>query len=291
MTGRIGGTGLLLALATAGSLRAQERAPAMALDRTFAGGAADSAFVQLERGRVYRAELIGPQATLEIVHTGRRREPALVVDIPSRSIPGRAVFEVYARERGIHVVRVTGLGAAEAVQLRLDADSAGRVEQALRQEDRLSRKWTLGIRVGAGAQGRFELTPTAEAGGGSSLDGALRFSSATFPVSLALGAISQRAADGATSVLWFYGEPQVRLLGTAHLDLALLGVFAVGNAERMTIDPTLYGGGLQVLYNLRADPARRGAALHARYVLGTIGGTGMDPETSQLVVAGLAWTF
>lgn len=261
------------------------------VDRAFAGGADDSALVHLERGRVYRAELAGPRGELRIEHARRRSEPALVVPIPARSVVGRAVFEVYARESGTHVLRVSGLRPGEAVQVRLDADSIETQAQELRREDRLARKWTLGLRGGAGRQSSFALSPTVNAGGGISLDGALRFASAGFPVALALGVTTQAASDDSQSITWFYAEPEVRVLRSGNLELALLGRFAMGNAERVTIDPSVYGGGVQLMYAFRDDPAHRGPAAHVRYSFGTIQNAQVDGETMHMAIAGIAWTF
>ncbi|HEX6645146.1 MAG TPA: hypothetical protein VF037_10725 [Gemmatimonadales bacterium] len=283
---RIAGMTIVLVAAFARTLPAQA-----ALDRRFTGGPGDSALVHLERNRVYLAEVVGPAATLEIRHTEPRRDRALVVPLPARSAAGRAVYEVYARDPGVHVVRISGLGPEAAVQVRLGVDSAGQATLVERREKRLSRQWTIGLRAGAGAQSVIALTASDSAGGGASLDGALRFSSARFPVALALGAIAQAAGDDSESVLWFYAEPQLRVVRRGPLELSIIGSIALGNAERITVDPSIYAGGLQVLLGFGSDPGRRGPALHARYLFGSVGNTQVDDQTSHMGIVGLAWTF
>src|SRR5690606_2903392 len=103
---------LVIAFPAAGSAQVPVQGGQL-LAREFSAASSDSSIVHLEARRVYRAELSGAAAGSRpvITHGRARGGRAVVARIGAESRPALAVFEVYAREEGPHVVRVSGLEA------------------------------------------------------------------------------------------------------------------------------------------------------------------------------------
>jgi hypothetical protein len=260
------------------------------VDRYFTSAARDTAAIVLATGRQYRAEVLGPTAGLALTRPRAGAEAFLSPD-PARTAPGHAVYEVYPRERGDHVVRISALGAGDSVRVIVAADWIGTRAQVARREDRERKRWSVGFRAGAGGRSGYPLDGFTDAGGGLMFDGGVRLASARFPVSVVLGAAVEQPGGSATRVDWFFGELEVRVFRASALQASLIGHLAEGNADRITIDPSYTAGGVSVVYALTRNAGRTGPALQGRYLYGKLSNIAAGPRHRHTALIGLLWTL
>ena len=260
------------------------------VDRYFTSAARDTAVIVLATGRQYRAEVLGPTAALALTRPRAGAEAFLSPD-PARTAPGHAVLEVYARERGDHVVRISGLGAGDSVRVIVAADWIGTRAQVARRDERERRRWSVGFRAGAGGRSGYPLDLITDAGGGIMIDGGVRLASARFPVSVVVGAAVEQPSGTATRVDWFYGELEVRVFRASAFQASLIGHLAEGNSDRIAIDPSYTAAGVGVVYSLTRNAGRTGPALQGRYLYGKMGNVATGRRQRHTALIGLLWTL
>jgi hypothetical protein len=275
------------------------------LDHDFTG---PNEFVRvfLQDGQVYRAELSTPDVTLQILGLVRNQElPRVYSFLPSRTPSGSSVVEIYPQVDAVYEVRaLTTSGTAVSTRMRLYRDIAA---SSRRQQVRNSPGWEIGIEMAGAWHSGFrqcsaEPLTGSDPAAGTDIDAC--FSARNAPGLDRLGmcvlGVSYQSQHEARSIVWFYTEPRVRLLGRSRSrpspwELGVLFRLGIGMISESSNTPTVFGPGVYLARHL-SGPRRGGWTLQAAYArqfyrgFATPSGSGAPatPRSHRLSL-GLGW--
>lgn len=306
-----------LAILLTGTLAAQDAPPAPAapaldttadvlvLDRDFTSGAQEFARVFLERGQVYRGELNSADVTLQIRSLGGRiAAPRVYPLLGPESSSEASVVELYPDVDGVYEIRtVTGTGSGVAARLRLYRD----VRESHRRMAVLARPgWGIGFELGTGWHSGFAQragtlpAPTADPHAGTDVEACF---SARAPrgASLCVFGVGYQSQAAARSILWFYTEPRMRLIGRgapgrSNWELGALFRVGLGSIERTSTTPAMLAPGAYIARQIRSNDhgggwSIQGSYSHAFYsgFRTPLGSTGNERPHSDRLALGLGW--
>ena len=304
-------TGPLLAQGDSAATSAQgidTTADVLVLDHDFSTGSDEFVRVFLESRQVYRGELNYPDVTLQIRPVGGRIRPPRVYPLLSaEGSTGASIVELYPDVDGMYEIRpVTGTGSGVGSRLRLYRD----VSASHRRTAVLSRPgWEIGLELAAGwhsgfAQSSGTLPATAaDPHGGTDIEAC--FSARSAPglsrVGMCAFGIGYQSQIGAKSILWFFTEPRLRLLGKAPRgrsgwELGTLFRVGLGSIERSPTVPWIFAPGAYVARQIHPDGHGAGwsvqCSYHHAFYNGfprLVGNTGSDRPHSDRLSLGLGW--
>jgi hypothetical protein len=247
----------------------------LVLDHDFTGPN-EFARVFLQDGQVYRAELSSPDVSLQIRGVVRSNQlpriyPFLNSDTPS----GTSIVEVYPQVDAEYEIRSVGSrGSAISTRMRLYRDvKASRRRYLVRNTP----GWEIGLELaGAWHSGFLQSSapPPLGSNAESGLDVETCFTARRAPGLSRLGmcvvGLGYQSQHGSKSILWFYTEPRLRLIGRArpgrsNWELGALLRFGVGIISASSDTPTILGPGLYVARHIRTNPQGAGWSLQASY--------------------------
>lgn len=288
----------ILLLVTPSLLTAQDNAGArdsarvLLLEHRFSADSASSVVLTLERKIVYWVELTGP-GTPVFQPQRSRPQPAFLVPIAAGSSDTLRRFELYAIQRGPHVVSLSDIPAGTVTTLRLYQD----VVETRRIAAKLDRAIAIGLTLAMGRHSGYRLDPTggADPRGGKDVEGCFLLEAGHW-LGTCIGFGRQSFPDGGFTASWVFLELQKRVVGGHFLsdrrtDLgALLRLSRGLKAGPRKLDPALLGVGLYVDQHFAPGGRRRGWRLHLEWQHDRLGYT---PETERLdsnrFMAGITW--
>jgi hypothetical protein len=293
----IGLSALLFAGVPHGLLAQAGAAPAdsgrvLLLERRFGADTAERAVVTLERGIVYRVEVVGA-GTPVIENRRRGAPPAFLVPAAGRAADSTRVFEAYAVRAGAHAVGLSGRlpGAQGTLRIYRDASLTRAIEA------RNDRGFAVGFQLAAGRHSGYRLDPTggADPRGGSDVEGCL-LAEAAGRFGTCLGIARQAFPDAGFSVTWAFLDERVRVV-TGHLladrrtDFGASVRYSVALAAGpRNLHAALLSLGLYVTQHLAARGPRHGWAIVAAWQHGRLGyATETELLDTDRFTAGLAW--
>lgn len=249
-------------------------ADVLVLDHDFTG---EHEFLRvfLQGGQVYRAELSSPDVTLELLGVARSTQlpriyPFLTTDTPS----GTSIVEIYPDADAEYEIRSIGrTGSGVATRMRLYRSSSA---SRRRQEVRNTPSWEVGVELVGGWHSGFVQSSSADPLAGSPAAGTdveTCFSARNGPEIPRLGwcvlGIGYQSQTGARSIVWFYTEPRLRILGRvrpgqSNWEMGALLRFGLGSISESSETPTVLAPGVYVARHIRN---RQGAgwSLQASY--------------------------
>jgi hypothetical protein len=245
--------------------------------------------LELEKGTIYWAELVGRGTPL--VKPARGGREAFIVPVEDGKDPPR--FQIYPYESGLHEVSLVDRSSAGIATLRLYRDVA--------ETERVRKEQDGGVMVGlmfaGGAHSGLGLDSVAGPNprGGSNYEACLLIQSSD-RFATCVGGARQYMPDYDEAVGWLFLEERARLftvtpVGTHNTD--------VGVAVRLSkslgvgthaVYPSMLSFGVHVTQHLAGGGRRRGWSLVAGWQHGSLKGThtSKDPVADQ-IVAGLIW--
>ena len=280
-------------------------ADVLVLDHDFASGAEEFARVFLESGQVYRGELNSADVTLEIRSLGGRiAAPRVYPLLGPESSSEASVVELYPDHDLIYEIRpVTGRGSGIGTRLRLYRD----VRASHRRAAVLARPgWGIGFEVGTGWHSGFAQSngslPASAAEPHAGTDVEACFSArAPRGAGVCVFGIGYQSQVGAPSILWFYTEPRIRLIGRgvpgrSDWELGALFRFGLGSIERTSTTPWILAPGAYVARQIRSNDhgggwSIQGSYSHAFYTgfRTLLGSTGVEKPHGDRLTFGLGW--
>ena len=284
-------SGALFVVLSAAAAAAQTPSPAteLILEASFTGPA-DSAIVDLARGRVYRIEYSGATGVPRVNLMDRRRTRAFL------NPRGDGSFELYPAESDLHLLRVEALRPGDTARVRVLADPTATTANRERRSERRGRTLAVGITAGGGAHDAYLFTGGAAefAGGidgGTDLEAGLWAGAPRSVFSAVLGVTHQSATGASPAVTWFFIEPRARLWHSGQLEAG--GTVRLGMASILngTVSPSLLAPGGFVSYRISDSPTHRGPRLHLGYSYGFVGNVPARGQRVHRGSAGLVWIF
>jgi hypothetical protein len=271
---------------------ARDSARVLLLEHRFGPDSAASVVVTLERKVVYWVELTG-SGTPVFQPLRRRPRLAFLVPIAEGSVDAPRRFEVYALQRGPHVVSLSDVPPGSVATLRLYQD----VVETRRIAVKLDRQIAFGLTLATGHHSGYRLDPTggADPRGGNDVEGCLLFETG-HSLGTCLGVGRQSFPDAGFTATWVFIELQRRLvgghfLGDRRTDLgAVLRFSRALKAGPRDLDPALLGFGLYVNQHLAAEGRRRGWRIHLEWQHHRLG-EAVETERldSNRFMAGITW--
>jgi hypothetical protein len=280
-------------------------ADVLVLDHDFTGGAEEFARVFLESRQVYRGELSSADVTLQIRSLGGRiAAPRVYPVLGPESSSEASVVELYPDIDGVYEIRtVTGSGSGVATRLRLyrDISASHRRMAALAKPG-----WGVGFELGTGWHSAFAQangsapTPAADPHAGMDVEACF---SARAPrgAGLCVFGVGYQSQIAARSILWFYTEPRMRLIGKgapgrSNWELGALFRFGLGSIERTSATPAILAPGAYIARQVRSNDhgggwSVQGSYSHAFYsgFRTPFGSTGNERPHSERLALGLGW--
>jgi hypothetical protein len=304
-------TGPLLAQrdsATASGRGIDTTADVLVLDHDFSTGTDEFVRVFFESRQVYRGELNSPDVTLQIRFVGGRVRPPRVYSLvgPGAS-SGSSIAEIYPDVDGMYEIRpVTGAGSGVGSRLRLYRD----VSASHRRTAILNRPgWEIGLELATGWHSGFAQSngtlpaSAADPHGGSDVEAC--FSARSAPgissLSMCVFGIGYQSQVGAKSILWFFTEPRLRLLGKAPRgrsgwELGALFRVGLGSIQRSPTVPWIFAPGAYVARQIHPGGRGTGWSIRCSYHHAIydgfprlVGNTGADRPQSDRLSLGLGW--
>jgi hypothetical protein len=241
--------------------------------------------VFLERGQVYRAELSTADVTLSIRTPGGRTHPPRVYPIRERESASEAsTYELYPdadAEYEIRPLAIVGGGVATHLLLYRDVRESHRRMAVVSEPG-----WDIGFEFGSGWHSGFAQTigpVTGEFHGGTDVEACFSARQQAGRVNLCAFGLSYQSQVGDPSILWFFTEPRLRLLGRSQRggawDGGMLTRFGLGSIERAGFTPWVLSPGAYLARRLGDDGSwlLRGSWAYAWYMgFGTTGGISGD---------------
>ena len=280
-------------------------ADVLVLDHDYASGAQEYARVFLESGQVYRGELSSPDVTLLIRSLGDRIRPPRVYPIlgPASS-SGASVVELYPDVDGVYEIRpATTEVSGVATRLRLYRD----VKESHRRTALIDKPgWEIGVELAGGWHSGFAqsngILPagTADPHAGTDVEACFTARPELGPAGLCVLGIGYQSQVGARSILWFYTEPRLHVLGKAargrsNWEIGALFRCGLGSIERTSRTPVILAPGAYVARQIRSSGDGASWSIQASYThawyagfaspIGTDGG----PPHSDRVTLGVGW--
>jgi hypothetical protein len=258
-------------------------------------GRTDSVVIFLTRKVRYGAELQGGGARFSLAPVRHRNRAALLVPLKT-PWSGKERFEVYPREDGEHVLRVTAVPGAEASSLALWSDARATRETEAAYQTQQDRTWGIGIMAGLGRYGGYfvESTDTGNPPGGTDVEvGLLLGSGGAFGG--AVGFTHQDRGRLGYALNWLFLEPRVRakslhLLGGRSTDLGFSLRLAQANASDRTADPSMVAPGVFLTQHLDHGRGARGISTTLAYAYSILGNVDRDTQRSyHRVSLSLGW--
>jgi hypothetical protein len=275
-----------LVVAVASSLLAQAESASLAvpvidttadvlvLDHDFAV-AGEMVRIFLQSKQVYRVELSAPDLTLQIRAVGDRIRPPRIYPITGPESASQAsVLELYPdvdAEYEIRAVGQSGLGVATRLQLIRDVTASHRRIAVLGKAG-----WGTGFELATGWHSGFlqstgDLTGTAHAGTDVEACFSVR---APHGSGLCVFGIGYQSQVGSKSILWFYTEPRLGLIGnhTSAWEFGPLFRVGVGSIERTSSSPWIFAPGAFIARQIRTNNRGGGWSIQASYSHALYGG-------------------
>ncbi|HEY7636668.1 MAG TPA: hypothetical protein VH763_14055 [Gemmatimonadales bacterium] len=255
--------------------------------------------VFLQSRQVYRAELSAPDLLLQIRAVGGQIRPPRVYPITGPESASQAsVLELYPDVDGeyeIHAVGANGTGIATRMRLIRDVSASHRRMAVLGKPG-----WGVGFELATGWHSGFlqttgDLTGTAHAGTEVEVCFSAR---APHGAGLCVFGIGYQSQVGSKSILWFYTEPRLGLIGkhTSGWEIGPLFRVGVGSIERMSSTPWIFAPGAFIARQIRTNDQGHGWSIQAAYSHALyggfpagVGGADRGQPQSDHVALGLAW--
>jgi hypothetical protein len=298
-----------LAMAAVQTARAQEQpaeaaqpadtnADVLVLDHNYTGPE-EYTRVFLEAGQVYRAELSTADVTLSIRTPGGRTHPPRVYPIRERESASEAsTYELYPDADAEYEIRPLAFaGGGVATHLLLYRD----VQESHRRMAVASKPgWDIGFEVGSGWHSGFAQTVGTAAGdfhGGTDVEACFSARQQAGRSNLCVFGISYQSQVGDPSILWFFTEPRLRLVGRPRAgggwDGGILARFGLGSIERVGFTPWVLSPGAYLAHPVGGNGnwLLRGSWAYAWYMgFGTTGGvTGDETRHGTRLTLGIDW--
>lgn len=261
----------------------------------------------LQSGQVYRAELSSMDVTLQIEGVVRATQlPRIYPFLPSDTPSGTTIIEIHPQVDGEYDIRSVAIsGAAIATRMRLYRDvRASRRRFAVRNAP----GWEIGVELASGWHSGYlqsSASPSVGSTAESGIDVETCFTARSAPGMRRLGmcvvGLGYQSQHGAKSILWFYTEPRVRLLGRArpgqsNWEVGALLRFGVGMISASADTPTILGPGLYVARHIRTGPGGAGWSFQTSYSHASfrgfsrpVGTTDAQTPTSDRLTLGIGW--
>jgi hypothetical protein len=225
----IGFTALSLSLAP--PLPAQdpgEEGDVLVLSHSFQAGSREFVRIFLMQGEVYRAEINLGRVSFSIRPRHPGSEPPTVM--PLRGNDGRGeetVYEIYPFKDDEYEVQVLDVPQDQTGTLQIYRDIVASRRRRLAASGTGSGSWKLGLEVSAGYHGTYQLSQFEEFTGversGGDYEGCVTLRSPARVWGCLLGGTQHSNGEGA-SIIWFFMEPRMRLVGGTPGDPLELGV-------------------------------------------------------------------
>jgi hypothetical protein len=301
-----------LVLVVASSLLAQAESASLAgpvidttadvlvLDHDFAA-AGEIVRIFLQSKQVYRAELSAPDLTLQIRAVGGRSRPPRVYPITGPESASQAsVLELYPdvdAEYEIRAVAQSGSGVATRLQLIRDVTASHRRMAVLGKPG-----WRVGFELATGwhsgfaqSTGSLPIAP-AEPHAGTDVEACFT-ARAPHGAGLCVFGIGYQSQVGARSILWFYTEPRLGLIGngaSGHSSWEFGPLFrvGVGSIERTSSTPWVFAPGAFIARQIRSNEHGGGWSIQGSYshaLYSGFPGTGSVHPQSDHLTLGLGW--
>jgi hypothetical protein len=252
-----------------------DSADVLVLDHDFTGPN-ELVRVFLQNGQVYRAELSSTDVTLQISGLIRTTQlPRIYPYLPSDTPSGTSIVEIHPQVDGEYDVRsVASSGSAIATRMRLYRDvRASRRRFIVRNTP----GWEIGVELASGWHSGYLQSSASPSVGGTAepgMDVETCFAARSAPGMRRLGmcvvGLGFQSQHGAKSILWFYTEPRLRLLGRArpgqsNWEIGALLRFGVGMISASPDTPTILGPGIYVARHIRTSPDGAGWSFQTSY--------------------------
>jgi hypothetical protein len=309
-------TACLLVL-LAGPLLAQDEAPAsqatpvdtmadvLVLDQHYSAGAGELARVFLESGQVYRGELSSPEVTLAIRAVGGRiRAPRVYPILGPESSSEASVVELYPDADGIYEIRAVGArGGAIATHLRLYRD----IRESHRRVALVNKPgWEIGFEIAGGWHSGFAQSGALLVAGapaphaGTDVEACFTARRELGRTGFCVLGIGYQSQVGDRSILWFFTEPRLLLVGNparkaTKWEAGALFRFGLGSVERMAPTPLMFAPGAYVARQIHSGAhgpswTIQGSYSHAWFTgfPEPFGRAGTQPHGDRITL-GLAW--
>jgi hypothetical protein len=278
----------------------------LVLDHDFTSAAGEVVRVFLQSKQVYRAELASPDLTLQIRAVGGRIRPPRIYPITGPESASQAsVAELYPDVDAEYELRAIGQsGAGVVTRLRLVRDvSASRRRMAVLGKP----GWGVGFELATGWHSGFaqstgspSATATADPHAGTDVEACF---SARSPrgAAICVFGIGYQSQVGAKSILWFYTEPRLRLIGKgapgrSNWEFGALFRVGVGSIERTSSSPLILAPGGYIARQIRSGDhgggwSIQGSYSHALYsgFPDPLAGTSVERRNSERLTLGLGW--
>jgi hypothetical protein len=253
----------------------------------------------LQSKQVYRAELSAPDLMLQIRAVGDRIRPPRIYPITGPESASRAsVLELYPdvdAEYEIRAVERSGARVATRLQLIRDVAASHRRMAVLGKPG-----WGVGLELATGWHSGFLQStgdPTGTAHAGTDVEACF---SARMPhgSGICVFGIGYQSQVGSKSILWFYTEPRLGLIGkrTSGWDVGPLLRVGVGSIEQISSTPWILAPGAFVARQIRTGDHGGGWSIQASYSHALyggfpagLGGANRRHPQSDHVILGLGW--
>jgi hypothetical protein len=202
----------------------------LVLSHSFQAGSREFVRVFLMQGEVYRAEINLDRVSFSIRPRHPGSEPPTVMPLRGNDGTGEeAVYEIYPFKDDEYELQVLDVPAGQTGSLRIFRDvRASRRRQLAARGAGGNSGWKLGIELAAGYHGSYQLSRYEEfvnvERSGADYEGCLSLRAQATRVWGCLIGFTQHGGGEAASIVWFFVEPRMRLIGGVIGDPLELGV-------------------------------------------------------------------
>jgi hypothetical protein len=280
----------LAALSLASAAAAQERPDTTARDSSDVlilthdfTGPGEFARGTMLKGEVYRAELSTVDAEIE-VRPLRGGPPVFVYRDENAGPSGRGIFLIHPVATAEYQFRLISGGPVVSLNVYRDLKRSVKRQKVISEPG-----WEIGAEAGVGFHSGYKLN-TADAAIDDSDDGGINiegcFSARSGPgilrgVSGCAFGIGYDARPGSKSVVWFFLEPRVRIIGgrprgESNTEVGVLGRASYGLVGGINRNPKMLSIGAYASRNIRWNKEGKGISFTLAYRYSGINGLGYD---------------